>query len=139
VTTPVSQLYAPMVTLSDTQLDQLAERIAANLRTAGVFPQLPRLVNAQEVADALSVSRDTVYAHRDRLGGRRIGDGPRGRLRFDLDYALAAWTSLSAAKSDEVNPPGQCVSPRRDQQRSSGVSLLPIHGDTNRVHSKRPR
>ena len=47
----------------------------------------------------LELSRDWVYAHAEELGEQRIGDGPRGRLRVDLDRALTAWTSCSHGES----------------------------------------
>jgi len=40
------------------------------------------LVDAASVAEHLGVSRDYVYEHADDLGARRLGSGPRARLRF---------------------------------------------------------
>jgi hypothetical protein len=65
-------------------------------RDAGILNLPPTgvsYVRSSTFVAALNVSRDTVYAHVERLGGRRIGNGPRGRLRFDLDRALKAWTT----------------------------------------------
>jgi hypothetical protein len=79
--------------LTDVQLDHLAERIAERLRAEGnasCSSRSLRLVDSRTVADTLGVSRDCVYSHATELGGQRIGGGPRGRLRFDLGYALAA-------------------------------------------------
>lgn len=71
--------------LDDDQLDDLADRIADRLRSA------PRdgLVDAQQLADHLGVARSFVYTHADELGGKRLGD--RGRLRFDVATATAAF------------------------------------------------
>ncbi len=115
------------LTLTPDQLDALADAVAARLQPAPVAT----LVDAQTVADALGVSRDTIYAHADRLGGRRIGDGKRPRLRFDLDQALAAWTrrSVDDGSLDPKSPTVRAVSRRRrGAGKGSGRRLLPIHG-----------
>lgn len=110
------------VELSAEQLDALAERVAAILRaepapTAG-------LVDAQTVADALGVSRDTIYARAEQLGGRRIGNGERPRWRFNLADALAAWQP--SADSPPIRAP-------RRRRSANGRGLLPIHGEPVRA------
>jgi hypothetical protein len=85
-----------------------AEHVASLLSHAPVSSG--RRVDAATVADALGVSRDWVYAHASELGGRRIGTGARGRLRFDLDQILAAEHDKSA--STEIQP-GKTPTPRR--------------------------
>jgi hypothetical protein len=89
------------------------------------------LLDAASVAATLGVSRDYVYAHWQELGGKRLGSGPRGRLRFDLDRALAAWTPCSTRK--ESREPKRLdatgVSTRRHRERmGSSRDLLPIRG-----------
>ena len=83
--------------------DDLAERIATRLLASNALSprQRPHLVDAYELAARLNVSRDTIYQHAKELGGQRIGDGPRGRLRFDLDRAFEAWTSRSNSKESQ--------------------------------------
>jgi hypothetical protein len=82
----------------------LAPRVAAlllpHLRAALEPPALPptptpRLLDAAELAEALGTTRGYVYDHADRLGAVRLGDGPRARLRFDLDRAQAAMMTRS--------------------------------------------
>ena len=51
------------------------------------------LIDAQQLADQLGVARDWVYANAQRLGGVRLGDGPRARLRFDVELARRALAS----------------------------------------------
>ena len=90
-----------------------------------------RLVDAQTLAGILGCSRDCVYAHAAELGGQRIGDGPRGRLRFDTRRALEAWTSRSCSEESQKPkmPASPRVSARRDRKRmGSGPDLLPIKG-----------
>ena len=106
----------------------IAERVADLLHEK--VPRA-RLVDAATVADALGVSRDCVYAHAAELGGERIGSGPRGRFRFDLDRALAAWTACSTSKESQQpkTPTTTGSSPRRRRQgMGSSAELLPIRG-----------
>lgn len=101
------------IELTEDQLDALADAVAERLK---VRPREPAaLVDAQTVADALKVTRETVYDNAARLGGRRIGDGTRPRWRFDLADALAAWEPTRAT-------------PRRRSQNGRR-ELLPVHGD----------
>src|ERR1700690_3814881 len=67
-------------------VEQIAERLGVGGEPSGQ-KMASRLVTAQELADTLGVSPETVYAHAEELGARRLGDGPRPRLRFDLDQA----------------------------------------------------
>jgi len=113
-------------------LDNLAERVVECLRAPDNLSQDqggPRLVDARELAAKLHVSRDTIYEHAHELGGERIGSGPRGRLRFDLDRALEAWTSRSGSKeSQEPQTPAPASDPvrRRRKRLGSSPELLPI-------------
>ncbi len=98
------------------------------------------LVTAATVAAVLGVSRDCVYAHADELGGKRICDGPLGRLRFDLDRALAALTPCSTSKESQQpkTPTNTGSSPRRRRQgMGSSVELLPIRGSTVPLNVRR--
>jgi DNA-binding transcriptional MocR family regulator len=118
-----------VLTLSDAQLVQLAERLAENLR--GKQPPATRLVDASELAKALGVSRETVYEYAAALGARRIGEGPRGRLRFDLNAALEAWTHRSVREGSAAreSPARAGNAPARGRRRKgSGEQLLPIRG-----------
>lgn len=76
-------------------VDSLAERVAELLRPA---PSLsPGLLTAAQLAQALNVSRAWVYENAGRLGALKLGDGPRARLRFDLETARAG-TRTSGVK-----------------------------------------
>jgi hypothetical protein len=75
-------------------------------------------VDAATLARILGVSRDSIYEHADELGAVRIGDGPRARLRFDVERATAAHTRVVAAA-----PP---ATRRRQPKGSSTVALLPV-------------
>jgi len=51
------------------------------------------LLEPKQLARALNVSLDYVYAHAADLGAMRLGDGPKARLRFDLQTAQTAMRS----------------------------------------------
>lgn len=123
------------ITLNPETIDAIAERAARRtvdlLRESGGATPAPQLVDPATLAQVLGVSRDCVYAHAAELGGERIGDGPRGRLRFNLDRALEAWTSRSESKGSECleSPAVTTGSARRRQQHmGSSPDLLPIRG-----------
>jgi hypothetical protein len=105
--------------------DAIAGRVACLLLSQ---PRPVELVDAATVATALNVSRNWVYTHAAELGGRRIGQGSRGRLRFDLGYVLDTWRSPEpTGPRDEVQPPSR---PRVQRAKSAPAppqgELLPI-------------
>lgn len=108
------------LTLSAEQIHQIAlvaaDLAVENLRTAGTAPEL---VDAATLARSLGVSRDTVYTHADELGGRRVGDGARPRLRFNLAEALAAWQPAEQPTR---------TAPRRRRSVNDDSNLLPVAG-----------
>lgn len=75
------------------------------------------LITAAELAQRLGVSPGWVYEHKDDLGVVRLGKGPRPRLRFDVERALAAMTAT---------PANDCLPPRGSSHRDA--DLLPIKG-----------
>lgn len=82
--------------------DAIAERVAGLLHIEGASAA-DRLVTAAEVAHELRVERQWVYEHAEELGARRLGDGPRGRLRFDLETVRAASVCLRSKQSHSNN------------------------------------
>jgi DNA-binding transcriptional ArsR family regulator len=94
------------------------------------------LVSAAELADVLGVSRDTVYGHADELGAVRLGaDGPRPRLRFDVEKAIAAWSVRQAGEESQApDAPAAAGGAGRSRRRGSGsgVPPQPIGGKNGR-------
>jgi hypothetical protein len=80
------------VTLDDEDIDVIAERAAHRVvqLLAPPGPGAYQLLDPKELARALNVSLDYVYAHAADLGAMRLGDGPKARLRFDLQTAQRA-------------------------------------------------
>lgn len=70
------------IKLSPETVEALARRVA-ELLAAPKSRQPERLVSAKVIAEQWGVDRRWVYEHADQLGARRLGSGPRPRLRFD--------------------------------------------------------
>lgn len=104
------------VRLSDESIAALADALADRLR-----PHADQWLTAAQVAEALGVSRDTIYAKADELGARHIGDGPKARLRFPASCLLAA--------DVPADPPAPTK--RRRLQSRTTTTLLPIAGRTS--------
>lgn len=116
------------VRLAPDQLEQLADLIAARLRAPAPTSDAGCLVDARTVAVALGTSSEWVRAHADELGVVRLGDGPRPRLRFDLDQARAAWAARSLSERSQAPDPAPEAGARRRRSSATGtnVELLPI-------------
>jgi hypothetical protein len=86
------------------------------------------LVDVKTVASYLAVSTDWVYQHADELGARRLGTGPKARLRFSLREVDER---LQAMQGGTVEPPASASKPRRRPSRvtPTGARLLPIRGE----------
>ncbi|MFI5003452.1 MAG: hypothetical protein ACHQE6_00415 [Solirubrobacterales bacterium] len=82
------------------------------------------LVDAHALADYLGVSRAYVYEHSRELGALKLGNGPRARLRFDLDIARRA---LQLEPEPEPATVGPTPRPRTTRRRGPqpGSILVP--------------
>jgi len=135
-TQPVRTTIAPALTQREQLLAAaIAEQVAVLLHDNKLSI---RMVDAATLAAELGVSRDFVYAHASELGGQRLGAGPRGRLRFDLAQALAAWASRPP-RTEPSGPPTPIRAQRRRQPGGDG-KLLPIRGGATATdgHEGRP-
>lgn len=112
-------------------LTEIAEEVAS--RVVELLEQRPLLspwLTPTEVAKLLSVDRAYVYEHAADLGARRLGDGPKGRLRFRHEDVLEAIPCLPGRKSEV--PATRTAKPK--QRRRAGARLgtnaplLPIRG-----------
>lgn len=77
--------------LDPDDVEAIAARVAELLERAPERTRPLRLATADEVAEALGVTRTWVYANQKRLQAVRLGIGPRARLRFDLEKAARAF------------------------------------------------
>lgn len=89
--------------LAERLADKVAERLLSHLLPLldAAVPSTPAdgLVDAQTLAGVLGVSRQFVYEHRAELGVIVLGDGPRPRLRFDVETAKTAMACSSGKRS----------------------------------------
>jgi hypothetical protein len=83
-----------------------------------------QLVDAQTLASELRVSRQWIYEHRDKLGAIRIGDGPKARLRFDVDTARHALTAPVTTTA-----PRPASRQTRTNRTTSAGSILKVRKD----------
>ena len=113
--------------LSAEAIDLLADAIAQRVLVALV--PTTAWVSAAAVARHLGVDVAYVYEHSEKLGARRLGDGPKARMRFRLDLVEQA---LRIAGGESVAPPPRLATPTRTPRcvRSPGsaAELLPIRG-----------
>jgi hypothetical protein len=71
--------------LAPESIEALARRLAELIDTRDDRPGEQRFISAEEVAQRWNVGRRWVYEHTGELGARRLGDGPKPRLRFDAE------------------------------------------------------
>lgn len=122
--------------LAPETIEQIAQRVAQLLRKEpadapasvgwAVGDQPVGLLTAGQLAQRLGVRRSWVYEHATRLGAISLGEGPKARLRFDLDTAMRA---LAQANSQAAPA---AASDRRGRRRrppapEPPVPLLPIN------------
>jgi hypothetical protein len=78
-------------------VDRVAERLADMARDP------VRLYDTRAVARMLAVSEDWVREHAAELGAMRVGDSPRGPLRFD---SAKVWRRSIGGGSGDPRPRG---------------------------------
>ncbi len=103
------------VTLDPKDVEAIAQRVAE--LTA---PQrIARLVDAAELAVELRVSTTYVYRNATRLGARRLGAGPKARLRFDLERARTALIAMTEPEPGSLPTPLVKQPPRRRKPQAA--------------------
>lgn len=110
------------MSLDADDIEAVAARVVELLLQEGAVPG--RYVDAATLASTLGVERDWVYARAAQLGAVRLGDGPKARLRFDLDQVRATLADAGPAAQPEKDPP---VRMRRARPRSApGPTNVPL-------------
>jgi hypothetical protein len=107
--------------LTAADVDAIALRVAELLRQD---PRLGHHVGTAAVAKMLGVSGDWVREHAAELGAVRVGDGPKGALRFDVRRVREALEQRRLGRPKRAR--NRRAGPER---RSSGVELLPLPVD----------
>jgi hypothetical protein len=124
-------MSAEPLRLHPADLEELADAIADRLASRLIgLPNRGELLTAAEVAQRFGVDRGWVYEHADELGGMRLGDGPRGRLRFDAAALDEAVTTRQGGKTSDAPEPAPRRGSHRRPRRTTGAAtpLLPIRG-----------
>jgi hypothetical protein len=106
--------------LDAVEIESLAEHLAALVASAR--PSVG-LIDARDLAEELGVARDWVYANAERLGGVRLGDGPRARLRFDAERAREA---LVVGNEGEQPRRNGAAPRRRGRPRREAAPVVPL-------------
>lgn len=110
------------MSLDADDIEAVATRVLQLLLREGAAPG--RYVDAATLAATLGVERDWVYARAAQLGAFRLGDGPKARLRFDLEQVRATLADAGPAAEAERGPPARV---RRARPRSaSGPTDVPL-------------
>jgi hypothetical protein len=104
----------PALTLSDDDLDAIADRIAERIAAR----QHTSLVDVEEMARRLSVSTDWVRRHQHELGVIKLG----ASVRFDGD-AVVERLRCTASVAAPARP-----TTRARRRKAPVVALLPIRG-----------
>src|SRR3954454_20663959 len=105
-----------MMTLDREDVEAIALRVAELLRPTVAIG----LVGVDEVVARFGVSRSYVYEHARELGVIRLGEGPKARLRFDLERVSHALRRMGG-----VVEPRPTAPPRKRPGRPRSTSLPP--------------
>ncbi len=128
-----AQVRRALAELSPEAVEQIALRVAELLRSErlgagdGETGSTTELVDANELAARLGVSRYWVYEHAGELGAIAMGRGSRPRLRFDPAAAAQALQRRTPPEVRET-PPAATRARRRKPDIDPTVPLLPIRG-----------
>jgi hypothetical protein len=106
--------------IPDALVEAIADRVA--VRLADIARDPVRLYDTRAVARMLAVSEDWVRDHAAELGAIRVGDSPRGPLRFDVDRVRTALAQRRLQRTERA------PAKRRGRRTTtaSGVKLLPL-------------
>ena len=116
--------------LDEADREAIARRVVALLREEQLVASAAReMIDATEVARRFGVTADWVRRNARRIGGVRLGDGPRARWRFDAAEVSARVSALSGGMRSEARPNG--ASPgleplRRPRSSSETAGQLPV-------------
>jgi hypothetical protein len=111
--------------LQPDEIEAIAELVAERLAERDRRPTRIGLATAREVAERYGVSLSWVYANKRRLGAILLGDGPRARLRFDLERVAQA---VGAPAGGPSKPKRRRRGRPRKTALPPGVELLQARG-----------
>jgi hypothetical protein len=104
------------LTLTEAQLDRLADRVA--IRLAAAKPPAKPMLTVEDICATFQVSRAWVYENAGRLGGCKLGTGQRAPLRFDSARVVSILRPLAApVREDGKETSGKANGSRRKRPR----------------------
>jgi hypothetical protein len=107
--------------LTAADVEAIAARVVELLRPES---HVGHHVDTTSLATILGVSGDWVREHAGELGAIRVGDGPKGALRFEVRRIRAALEQRRLVR--QLNPEARRP---RATRRVAGVELLPLPDD----------
>lgn len=107
--------------LDGKDIEAIAERVVERLTEQTKAPGTIGLASAAQVAKLYGVTPSWVYANKTRLGAVKLGDGPRARLRFDLERVEE---ELLPRRGSQPQPPRRKRGRPRRSLLPPGVELL---------------
>ncbi|HWK25789.1 MAG TPA: hypothetical protein VNS09_04455 [Solirubrobacter sp.] len=110
------------MSLDADDIEAVAARVVELLLQESAAPG--RYVDAATLASTLGVERDWVYARAAQLGAVRLGDGPKARLRFDLEQVRATLAGSGPATQPDREPPHHIR--RGRPRRAPGPANVPL-------------
>ena len=107
--------------------DLVAERVCARLGVGDSSVGVGDWLTPAEAASRLGVDRSWVYGHAVELGARRLGDGPRARLRIPASAVAPGEASRGSRveQSGVVEPKPQRRATRRKGTERGFVPIPP--------------
>ena len=131
------RLRAAVEQLPPETIEAIAQRVAQLLTEHRAPTAGPQLVDADQLAGQLGLTRAWVYQHARELGAIRLGDGPKARLRFNPTTAAEALANSD--RHGDSPPPRSAPARSRGRPRrppAPSGELLPIR---SRAISSRSR
>ena len=118
-------------------VEQLADALADRLDARRI--EREGWVTAEVVSHHLNVEVGFVYEHAGMLGGVRLGEGSKGRLRFRLADVDAALSCVATRGTPDAQTGAVKPRPPRRRRTSLGTNppLLPIHGSPGAGRERR--
>jgi hypothetical protein len=133
-----------LVQITSEVIDAIAHRVLELQRKVDSADQRsePELLTVAELAKRLRVNPKWVYAHQNRLGAVRLGNGPKARLRFPAAAATAGLQREhrrdDRADSSTLNDAGP-VGVRRRRLASRPVPAIEPGREQHRIRGGAPK
>lgn len=123
------ELAASLLRAGQPGAETIASTLLASLTSRSA---VTGFVDARRVGELYDVSAEWVRDHAVELGGIRLGDGPRGPWRFDLERVAGAMSARTPSERSPVDEPPATKRKRpgrRTVAMGTSAPLVPIRGE----------